>query len=797
MTRARIPEPPTPASADVSASTPDPAAWREILEAAIKWWPAVITPKRRVPNAERTRAVTRRTNRRRSGPTGRRQKVGRKQRGRLLGLVAGPLGLVLLGPDPKAPARPESGACVRPADHEPDFPQAALPPPVTAPNPDSVPLAAGSDGRIALHSRWASVALVLVLLGLSAFAVLSTQVASAAAREADVASTLSDNYAQTARAVAAEESLERKYRLEPGPVVLAKYDSASGELLAALALVAQNGDQSDRARVEKVLATHRDYLKASGRMFTAVDKGDTRAVLKIDTGEVDPMFAVIEQTVDRAADAHHRESLAQLAHLRQIERVIGWLTPAAFLAGLLLAALLTSITRGYRRLLDTERRRALHDSMHDALTGLPNRTLLLDRFGQALRAAKRNGTTAGLLLIDLDRFKEVNDTFGHHCGDALLAQIGTRLRSAIRESDTLARLGGDEFAVLIPDITDLGAATALAAKLRSALDTPFLVDGIALDVEASVGVVLSGEHGMDPTLLLQRADIAMYVAKAQNLGVFAYDPDVDLHSPAKLALLGELRRALERDELVLYYQPKVSISTAQVVGAEALVRWQHPERGLVFPDAFIPLAEQTGLIEPLTTYVLGAALTQARAWMDAGQPLMVSVNLSARHLLDERLPRQVADLLVVHGVPADQLGLEVTESALITEPVRAQRLLGAIDALGVRLSIDDFGAGYTSLGELKNLPFTELKIDKSFIMNMGKDPSDALIVQSIIDLGHNLALTIVAEGVETSAALADLTAFGCDIAQGYYLSPPLTAAAFDTWRAARLPTATTQLLEPG
>lgn len=216
----------------------------------------------------------------------------------------------------------------------------------------------------------------------------------------------------------------------------------------------------------------------------------------------------------------------------------------------------------------------------------------------------------------------------------------------------------------------------------------------------------------------------------------------------------------------------------------------------MFPDAFIPLAEQTGLIEPLTTYVLGAALAQARAWMDAGQPLVVSVNVSARNLLDERLPRQVGDLLIAHGVPAALLQLEVTESALITEPNRALRLLGAIDALGVRLSMDDFGAGFTSLGELKNLPFTELKIDKSFIMNMGKDPSDALIVRRIVDLGHDLALTIVAEGVETSAALADLSALGCDIAQGYYLSHPITAEALDTWRAARPPVATTQRLEP-
>ena len=658
---------------------------------------------------------------------------------------------------------------------------------------DSVPTS--SDGRIARRSRLASVGLVLILLGASAYAVWSSQVTFGAAREAGRTSVLSDDYAVAARAAAAEESLERMYRWERGPLVRARYDVAAGDLRTALASVMTRDEKGDRARVEKILVMHDTHIEVIGRMFTAVEKGDTPAAVKIETGERTP-FKAMQQTLTQTAERHHRESLTQLAHLQQVETLTSRLTPVVFLTGLLLAALLASIVRAHRRVLDTERSRALHDSLHDALTGLPNRALLFDRFGQVLLAAKGAGTTAGLLLIDLDRFKEVNDTFGHQYGDALLAQIGMRLRSALRQSDTLARLGGDEFAVLIPNIADLGAATALAAKLRNSLQRPFLVDGIALDVEASVGVVLSGEHGMDPTLLLQRADIAMYVAKAQKLGVFAYDPDADSHSPAKLALLGELRRALERDELVLYYQPKVSISTAEVVGAEALVRWQHPERGLVFPDAFIPLAEQTGLIEPLTTYVLGAALTQARAWMDAGQPLMVSVNLSARHLLDERLPRQVADLLVAHGVPADLLELEVTESAVITEPVRAQRLLGAIDALGVRLSIDDFGAGYTSLGQLKNLPFTELKIDKSFIMNMGKDPRDALIVQSIVDLGHHLALRIVAEGVETSAALADLTTFGCDIAQGYYLSPPLTAATFDTWRAAQSPGATTQLLEP-
>jgi diguanylate cyclase (GGDEF)-like protein len=676
----------------------------------------------------------------------------------------------------------ESGSPVDPVSLEATSVPAPVPGPDAA-KPGSVPGRASSDHRIALRSRLASVGLVLTLLGVTAFAVWSSQATSAAARRAGVASTLADSYAQAASAVASEESLERKYRLEPGPEVRARYGAAGRQLLAALALVERDGGQGDRARAGNLRAVHRVYLAAIGRMFIMVDKGDTPAVLKIDTAEVDPKFDSIQQTVDTAALAHHQESVAQLAHLQQLERVAGQLTPLVFLVGLLLAALLASITRVHRRLLDTERSRALHDSMHDALTGLPNRSLLFNRFGQTLLAARRTDTTAGLLLIDLDRFKEINDTFGHLYGDALLTQIGPRLRRALREVDTVARLGGDEFAVLLPDITDLRAAMAVAAQLRAALERPFIVEEVALDVEASVGVVLSGEHGTDPTTLLQRADIAMYIAKVQNLGVFAYDPDVDGHTPAKLALLGELRRALNQGQLVMHYQPKVSIRTGEVVGAEALVRWQHPDRGMIFPDTFIPLAEHTGLIGPLTTYVLGAALSQARVWMDDGRPLMVSVNLSARSLLDERLPQQVAGLLATHRVPAELLLLEVTESSLVIEPDRARRLLTALFALGVRLSIDDFGAGYTSLGQLKNLPVAELKIDKSFIMNMRNDPSDALIVHSIVELGHNLGLTIVAEGVETAAVLADLTAFSCDIAQGDYLSRPVEPAAFDAWLA--------------
>jgi len=427
-----------------------------------------------------------------------------------------------------------------------------------------------------------------------------------------------------------------------------------------------------------------------------------------------------------------------------------------------------------------------HRALHDPLTGLPNRALLADRFGQSLRAARRGQEVVGLLLIDLDRFKEVNDTLGHHFGDRLLIQVGARFGQALRASDTIARLGGDEFAVLLPSVSGIDAATEVATMLQAELDRSFIVDGVELDVEASIGVVVSGGCGedADAAILLQRADIAMYVAKQGNLRITSYDPASDAHTPERLALLGDLRRALQNNELLLHFQPKVSLSTGAVCGAEALVRWQHPERGLLAPGEFIPMAENTGLIGPLTRHVLDLALAQARRWADQGQPLQVAVNLSARNLLDDHLDRTVADLLAEHGVPPHLLKLEVTESAIMIDPIRAGDVLHRLAGQGINISIDDFGAGYTSLGQLKTLPVTELKIDLSFVATMDTDTSNDLIVRSVIELGHNLGLTAVAEGVESAAILGALIGSSCDVVQGYHLSHPLPVGAFDTWRAA-------------
>jgi diguanylate cyclase len=634
----------------------------------------------------------------------------------------------------------------------------------------------------ARRSQWAIGGIVLVLLAVSGFAVWSSQVTANAAESAATSGLVSHEFGQAASAMAAEESLERKYRLEPGIDVLASYDAAASEAVDSLNRARAEGTPAQKDLVTRVLLLHQGYRASVHRMFRAVDKGDLDEVARLDAEELDPAFEVMETLVGNEAAAERAVAVVQIESLQRVEKVTRTLTPSVFVVGLALVALLALATRGYRRLLDSERAEALYYSLHDALTGLPNWTLMAEFLDRALVDGSQAGQTTGLLLIDLDRFREINDTFGHHYGDLLLAQIGPRLRAHVRDGDVIARLGGDEFAVLLPDVGDRATALVIADSLQHALELPFEVEGVDLDVEASIGIVLSGEHGYDAATLLQRVDIAMYVAKVQNLGAFVYDPDADGHSPDRLALLGELRRAIENDELFLHFQPQVRIGTGAVIGAEALVRWHHPTRGTVFPDDFVPLAERTGLIGPLTEFVLNAAVLQAKVWSDAGQPLPVAVNLSVRNLADESLPRQVAALLQAHQVSASLLKLEVTESAIMFDPVGAARVLRRLADLGVDISIDDFGAGYTSLGQLKSLPVTEFKIDKSFVMNMNQDASDALIVNSVVDLGHNLGLTIVAEGVENATALEQLAAYGCDEAQGYHLCRPVAADAFDAWR---------------
>jgi diguanylate cyclase (GGDEF)-like protein len=421
---------------------------------------------------------------------------------------------------------------------------------------------------------------------------------------------------------------------------------------------------------------------------------------------------------------------------------------------------------------------------HDSLTGLPNRMLLRDRTERALLSSRRSGVHVALILIDLDRFQELNDTLGHPHGDTLLKQIGPRLQEQLRDSDTVARLGGDEFVVMLPDLRSEQMAVTVAEKLNAALQQPFTLDGVTVDVDSSAGVVTAPDHGDDFDELLQHADVAMYAAKHDNLAVVAYASDLDTYSPARLTLIADLRHAVEYPgEIVLYYQPQADLATGRISGVEALVRWQHPKRGLVPPDEFIPLAEHTGIIRPLTWRILRAALEQNHRWAQAGLFLRVSVNVSARCLLDEGFADDVARLLDETAVPAARLEIELTETAIMTDPDRALSILEDLAARGIRLSIDDFGTGYSSMAYLKNLPVHEIKIDQAFVTNMDTDARDAAIVRSSLELARNLKLTVVAEGVETQAVWEQLSDLGCPAAQGFLLSRPLPAADVANWMA--------------
>jgi diguanylate cyclase (GGDEF)-like protein len=424
-------------------------------------------------------------------------------------------------------------------------------------------------------------------------------------------------------------------------------------------------------------------------------------------------------------------------------------------------------------------------ALHDSLTGLPNRALLLVRLSRALHEARSPTHGVALLMLDLDHFKEINDTLGHPVGDELLQLVASRLANAVRPGDTVARLGGDEFAVVLRE-ADVETAEEVARRLAAALSEPFRLAEVSLNVEGSVGIALSPDHGDDAESLIRHADVALYAAKESRGGHAIYDPRSDEHSIERLALMGELRQGIERGELVVYYQPKVDTRTGLIRGVEALVRWQHPTRGLLPPGRFIPAAENTGLIVPLTLRVIDDALAALRHWRACGLPLTVSINVTARHITNLELPDQISAALAAHGLPGSALVVEVTESCLMADPIRTGIVLSRLRDAGVGLSIDDFGTGYSSFANLRDLPVTEIKIDRSFVTAATESAANAAIVKSTIDLGHNLGLDVVAEGVETEACLNLIVAMECDLVQGYFYSPPMPAADILAWAAPNL-----------
>jgi diguanylate cyclase (GGDEF)-like protein len=411
----------------------------------------------------------------------------------------------------------------------------------------------------------------------------------------------------------------------------------------------------------------------------------------------------------------------------------------------------------------------------DPLTGLPNRRLLNERLDRAVGDAYRDGHHVGLLLLDIDRFKEINDSLGHDRGDQLLIQVADRLRELVRDTDTVARLGGDEFAVLLTTVRSVDDGAMFAERILGAFSEPYVIDGLVLHVDTSVGLAVLPDHAEDGQALMKRADVAMYIAKAGRRGMSVYESERDASSPARLMILGDLRRALDvDDQLSVHYQPKLDLHSGRIVGLEALLRWQHPERGSVAPGEFIPIAEQTGLVHLLTRRVIEMVLAQIREWRRDGWEIQVAVNLSALNLAEPDFDQRIAELLAEYDVPAHLLEFEITESAIVQDPERAAATLSRIAAMGSTIALDDFGIGNTSISQLRDLPIDTLKIDRSFIIDMERAGGEVL-VKVVTDLAHEFEMVAVAEGVEEHDVAERLRKLGCDLAQGFLYARPLPA----------------------
>ncbi len=525
-----------------------------------------------------------------------------------------------------------------------------------------------------------------------------------------------------------------------------------------------------------------------------------RQPVSVRDGQTGKMLSPAEWPLPRALAGETVESIDLLARMTEPgeERTLhSAATPVRGPEGVVEGAVNVVLDVTNERALAREVEALRHDALHDPLTGLPNRTLLLDRLEQALlrtkprtsRYAPSTQVSVALLLLDLDRFKEVNDALGHLHGDLVLEQVAAKLRAAVPVSRTVARLGGDEFAVLLPD-GDAIAAMEAARALLAALDVPWEVDGQPLHLSLGVGIALAPLHDnpandVDVHVMLRQAEVAMYIAKRARSGYAFYDATRDDSSADRLTLIAELRQAIETGQLLLHYQPTVDVATGQTHSVEALVRWMHPRRGLLQPDSFINLAEHTGLVVGLTHWVLEAAMRDCQAWRARWPDLGVAVNLSIWNLHDPHLPEMVGDLLAQYDIPAHALRVELTETIVMFDIGYSIAVLSRLSALGVCIAVDDFGAGHSSLTYLKRLPVDELKIDRSFVLDMAVSRTDDAIVRSVVDLGHNLGLRVTAEGVMNADTWDRLTELGCDMAQGYALSPPLSPHDLDRWLDAR------------
>jgi diguanylate cyclase (GGDEF)-like protein len=628
-------------------------------------------------------------------------------------------------------------------------------------------------------SRRSSLAVGVVLTLVCVVAVGASRTVSTEAAKADSSVQASDLYQDAMFTAARQDGELNQYLNLRNKDVFAQYTATSRRLTALLGTIQATHDS---LTIRDVINEQQLYTSIAGTLVASLPasgeaSSDYREILR----STQTVLSNIITDLSVLGEAQHSESVARLKVARAQATMLKVGTPAAL--GLVLLLLgLWLVTRSYRRSVETQ-------ALHDALTGLPNRLLFANRAMQAVAASARDGGAPVVMMIDLDRFKEINDTLGHHHGDQLLIQTAARIAGVLRPQDTVARLGGDEFAVLLVNGgPDLG--TQVAERIAQALEPAFTIDGVTVSVEASVGIADQNALADDATRLnpteraeelLRHADIAMYEAKRRHSGFAHYRGDNEQASPARLALLGELREAMNRDELVLHYQPKVAADDGTLLGVEALVRWNHPTRGLLPPVEFIALAEGTTLIQRLTIIVVHKALAFSKACLDNGVRLPVAVNVSARSLLDLEFPATIGAQLAAADLPANHLCLELTESTIMTDPDRALRVMHDLRELGVRLSVDDFGTGYSSMAYLKILPVDELKVDRSFVGEMSSSPDDSMLVQSAIDLGHNLGMTVVAEGVEDHRTLVHLRQLGADVIQGYYLGRPMDEEGLAQW----------------
>ncbi|WP_143466935.1 putative bifunctional diguanylate cyclase/phosphodiesterase [Lentzea kentuckyensis] len=620
------------------------------------------------------------------------------------------------------------------------------------------------------------------LAGLALWTSLSMQRAATHLHELNQ---ISDRWGLVVQNIDVADHALHDYLRSGAPVMRRPVTNATGAADESLHWLRDNGGPADVRAATIVGDLYGDYSTLLRETVVASDRGDaTVAFQKADQAEL-----TLVSLRKQLSTVVQLKRLETTEYLREAETQNGRLRFAALVAFVIdlgLVGLCGVVLLGHRRKILRQAAKSEHEASHDALTGLANRTLLTQRTQQAIRLSDQMGDPLGLFLIDLNRFKPINDTLGHAFGDRLLQHVANRLTGAVRDVDTVARLGGDEFAVLLPSVNTAANALIVAERVHRALEEAVDLDGLSVDVGCSIGVALYPNDSSDAHELLKHADIAMYAAKRARLGTSVYDPCRDDQSAAQLTVISDLRHAIDHGELVLHYQPKADVRTGAVCGAEVLCRWQHPRLGLLGPHRFIPAAEETGLIEPLTQYVLDHALAQCHAWHLTGWDVPISVNVGAQCLHDLTFPDQVATALKQHGRPPEVLTLEITESAIIADPHRASEVLLRLRELGVRLSIDDFGTGYSSIAYLRTMPVHEMKIDRSFTTNMRTDASSGAITRSLLGLAHNLELEVVAEGVEDEETWAALAALGCDIVQGYCLSKPLPADEFAEWLRHRM-----------